>query len=266
MLIALASVKHSPGVTTAALGLASAWPQRMLLAECDPAGADLASWLALSAPSGLLEAMLELRRGNAQSAQTLWQQAHALDADGRLRLLAGVDGPSQAAAIDAMWPLLAQRLKSLDDDGPIDVLADSGRLNERYTPWPLLEASDIVAVVLQPTVAGVRLTSRWISTLRDRLGDDGLYGPRLQLIVTGSGPYPASEVAEALATPLLGVLPNDPAAAALLGAGGGRGLHRSRLWRALVGLADDLTRQQTALTTDAAAVVRDRTATAGVMA
>src|SRR5260370_41902593 len=40
-LIAIASDKGAPGVTTAALALAAVWPRPVLLAECDPAGGDL---------------------------------------------------------------------------------------------------------------------------------------------------------------------------------------------------------------------------------
>ena len=124
------------------------------------------------------------------------------------------------------------------------MIMDCGRFTERGSPWPLLEAADIVGVVLRPTVAGVRLTSRWLPQLRDRLGDETAFGRRLRLIVIGDGPYPAAEVADALATPLLAAFPADAAAAQLLAAGGGRSLQRSRLWRALVQLADDLVSQQ----------------------
>ena len=46
--VALTSAKGSPGVTTTALGLATAWPsvhpnRRVLLAEVDPAGGDIAA-------------------------------------------------------------------------------------------------------------------------------------------------------------------------------------------------------------------------------
>ena len=45
-LIALASVKSSPGVTTTALALASVWrtAPRRLLVEADPSGGDLGLW------------------------------------------------------------------------------------------------------------------------------------------------------------------------------------------------------------------------------
>jgi Flp pilus assembly CpaE family ATPase len=250
MLIGLASVKHAPGATTTALGLASAWPNQMLLAECDPAGADIPSWLQLPAAGGLVDALLELRRSTANLPNVLWQQALSLDAAGRLRLLSGVDDPVQAAAVESMWPLLAQRLTALSNDPqePADVIMDCGRLTERGSPWPLLEAADIIGVVLRPTVAGVRLTSRWLPQLRDRLGDETRFGRRLRLVVIGDGPYPAIEVSDALDTPLLAALPADAAAAELLAAGGGRSLQRSRLWRALVQVADDLVTQQNALT------------------
>jgi hypothetical protein len=273
MLVGLASVKHAPGVTTSALGLASAWPNRLLLAECDPAGADIPSWLQLPAAGGLVDALLELRRSTAGSADVLWQQALSLDSDGRLRLLSGVDDPVQAAAVESMWPLLAQRLTALSDDPqePVDVIMDCGRLTERGSPWPLLEAADIVGVVLRPTVAGVRLTSRWLPQLRDRLGDETRFGRRLRLVVIGDGPYPAAEVADALDAPLLAALPADAAAAQLLAAGGGRSLQRSRLWRALVQVADDLVTQQNVLSpsvaepTETTALVDGSAVSAGVV-
>ena len=226
----------------------------MLLAECDPAGADIPSWLQLPAAGGLVDALLELRRSTDGSENVLWQQALSLDSDGRLRLLSGVDDPVQAAAVESMWPLLAQRLTALSNDPqePVDVIMDCGRLTARGSPWPLLESADIVGMVLRPTVAGVRLTSRWLPQLRDRLGDETPFGRRLRLIVIGDGPYPAGEVADALETPLLAAVPADAAAAQLLAAGGGRSLQRSRLWRALVQVADDLVNQRNVLSPTAA--------------
>src|SRR6266566_1751510 len=53
-LIALASVKGSPGVTTTCLALAAAWPgKRRLVIEADPAGGDLGPWLGLPPAPGL---------------------------------------------------------------------------------------------------------------------------------------------------------------------------------------------------------------------
>src|SRR5260221_13270976 len=53
-LIAQASVKGSPGVTTTCFALAAAWPaQRRLVIEADPAGGDLGPWLGLPPAPGL---------------------------------------------------------------------------------------------------------------------------------------------------------------------------------------------------------------------
>ena len=40
-LVAVASGKGAPGVTTASVVLAAVWPRPVLMAECDPAGGDL---------------------------------------------------------------------------------------------------------------------------------------------------------------------------------------------------------------------------------
>lgn len=245
MLIALTSAKHAPGVTTSVLGLASAWPVPVLLAECDAAGADLSSWLGQPAGVGLVDALLELRRTAQPPPDLLWQAAAQLNAGGSLRLLPGLDDPSQAQAVDAMWPLLATALTGVTDEsgGPVDVLVDAGRLSDRHVAWPVLAAADVVAIVVRPDLAGVRLASRWIPTLQTRLGDDGRPGGQLRLVVIGDKPYPPADVADALGIPLLAALPGDPTAAAAL-SDGSRGLGRSRLWRALTSLANTLADEQ----------------------
>lgn len=250
MLIALASLKHAPGVTTTALGLASAWPGRMLLAECDPAGADIPAWLQLPAGPGVVDAALQLRRAKPQQASdfsALWGCATALGGD-RLWLLRGVDDPGQSSAITGSWPAVAEQLAVLrdEDDGPVDVVADCGRLSDAHAPWPLMELADVVGLAVAPTVTGVLLAGRWLPALQQRLAGEGRCGPRLRLLVVGAGPYPAAEVAAALGLPLLGVLPDDRSAAAALAAGGGRGLARSRLWRALSRLAHDIVSENAA--------------------
>ena len=54
MLIALASVKGSPGVTSAALALAAVWPNPVVLVEADPSGGDLTYRCRLS-PGAVIE-------------------------------------------------------------------------------------------------------------------------------------------------------------------------------------------------------------------
>src|SRR5690606_15599641 len=68
-LIVLAADKGAPGVTTAATALGAVWPRPVLLAECDPAGGDLAYRLpaadggVLIPTTGLLSLGAVARRG-----------------------------------------------------------------------------------------------------------------------------------------------------------------------------------------------------------
>ena len=63
-LVALVSAKGSPGVTTTALALAGTWPEnrRVLLAELDPAGGDLAPRFGLHADPGVVQLGSAFRR------------------------------------------------------------------------------------------------------------------------------------------------------------------------------------------------------------
>ena len=95
-LIALASVKSSPGVTTTALALASMWktaPRRLLL-EADPGGGDLGLWLGLPADSGLAGLAAAARHGH--EAGLAWR--HARELAGGTHLVAAPAGAEQAAA------------------------------------------------------------------------------------------------------------------------------------------------------------------------
>src|SRR6201990_669347 len=96
-LIAIASDKGAPGVTTAALALAAVWPRPVLLAECDPAGGDLVYRL----PAGdggrraqrraCLSLAVAARRG-LQPQQT-WEHVQKLH--GGLDVLTGVTNADQ---------------------------------------------------------------------------------------------------------------------------------------------------------------------------
>ena len=65
MLIAVGSVKGSPGATTFGLALAAQWPDSgpRILAELDPSGGDLAARFALSLSPGLVSLAAAVRAG-----------------------------------------------------------------------------------------------------------------------------------------------------------------------------------------------------------
>jgi MinD-like ATPase involved in chromosome partitioning or flagellar assembly len=61
--LALASAKGAPGVTTAAVALGAVWPRRVLLVEGDPAGGDLAARFHLPPEPNLVSLGMVARRG-----------------------------------------------------------------------------------------------------------------------------------------------------------------------------------------------------------
>jgi len=123
-LIALASVKSSPGVTTAALALASAWKnaERRLLVEADPSGGDLGLWLGLPANAGLAGLAAAARHGH--DAGLPWR--HARELAGGAHLVTAPAGAEQAAA--CVTALAIAKLPQELAAGPEPTLADCGRL------------------------------------------------------------------------------------------------------------------------------------------
>jgi MinD-like ATPase involved in chromosome partitioning or flagellar assembly len=235
-LIALASAKGSPGVTTTALALAAVWPRAVLLAECDPAGGDIAAGFlrAQAEPSStLLDVALAARRG--LSPGDLLSHCLRLSTDDRLALLPGVSDPAQVASTSLAWRQVAATFRALSETHARDVLADCGRLSARGSLVELLARCDLIVIVLRPRLHQVHQARRHVEMLRRDLSQAGEDGKeRFGLLLVGDGPYSRGEVGTALGMPVLGVLPTDNRAAAVFsdGAARGRWLDRSPLVRA----------------------------------
>lgn len=240
--VALLSAKGSPGVTTTALALTWLWPlvhpgRRVLLAECDPAGADIATGplaAALDGSRGLLP--LAARRAPDPVA-AVWENLVALDDDARRLLLPGPTDPARASAVAPGWATLADALDGLAGrEPPVDVLLDLGRIRTAHEPGELRRRAHLVVLVTGsglPAVVAARAAAAELTG-----------GPPVALLVIGERrPYPAGEIAGALGLPLAGTLPLDAAAAAALTSSGGapgRRLARSALYRGVRRLAADL--------------------------
>jgi MinD-like ATPase involved in chromosome partitioning or flagellar assembly len=230
--IALASAKGSPGVTTAALALAAVWSRRVLVAECDPAGGDLACWFGLPSTPGLLSLAPAARRRLAPA--DVW--AHVQVISGSLPVLLGIVRPDQANALGPLW----QALPAGFADIGADVLVDCGRLEGAPPTLALLRTADVAVILARPDAAG-------IAHVESRLEMLARAGVAATVVLVGERPYRASEVRVALAergTPMdvLGVVADDRAAAKrLAGAPGSvRALGRSLLIRSAHLLADAL--------------------------
>ncbi|MFV2179864.1 hypothetical protein ACFHW2_42890 [Actinomadura sp. LOL_016] len=185
-------------MTTTALGLALTWPGQVLLAECDPAGRRvLPGFMAdrLRDPAGPGVLGLATRTSPAPGTGfPLEEYVVPISEDGRVGLLHGVRDPRNASQLAGSWEPLAKAFTARDGD----VLADLGRVGGAETPVSLLEAADLVVMVLKPTLAQVDAATPRLEVLR------GLAPERVALCLVPDGPYSAAEVERVLRLPVLG--------------------------------------------------------------
>ena len=207
-LIALASVKSSPGVTTTALALASMWktaPRRLLL-EADPGGGDLGLWLGLPADSGLAGLAAAARHGHEPGLP--WR--HARELAGGTRLVTAPAGAEQAAACVAA--LCAAGLPQELAAGEDPALADCGRLYPGSPALAVAAAAQVTLLVVRPRVSE-------LAHLEPRIRGLEQAGLRLALILAPDGrrppgepAYPAEEISGVLGVRVQATLPSDPRA------------------------------------------------------
>lgn len=237
MLIALTSAKGAPGVTTTGLALTLSWPRRAVLAELDPAGGDVLAGYGRggSTAAGLSDLELAARRGGPAphlDGHLLW-----LDDGGRARLLPGLADPASARHVD--WHRLAAALASIDG-GVTDVLADCGRLRAENFPGDAVRRAAAVVLVTGSSLRAVHAATQAVDELRAGLAAAWSPESGLAAIVVAPGePYREREIGDALGVPVLGALPRDSKAAAVLsdGAPAGRSFAQSALLRAARGVA-----------------------------
>ncbi|NBE91853.1 hypothetical protein FE391_00690 [Nonomuraea sp. KC401] len=238
MLIVLCSGGHSPGVTTAGLALTLAWPRTVLFAECDPAGGSvLSGFLAGQLQDrGLGEWAVQLRR-SADATSTLAEQVLQLNGPDSRRILPGLASPSQVSAVQPLWRDIAETFATMSGD----VIADIGRIGGADTPVPLLAVADHVLVVARPTLRDLSALAPRLATITAARG----HRPSPRVLLTGDGPYGRREVAKTLDIDVVGHLPRDPKAAAVLTHGTGSEGHllRSLLLRAARSLGTKLGEQ-----------------------
>lgn len=235
-LYAVASAKGSPGASLTAMALATIWPTDPVVADLDPAGGDFA-WRCrtpngdpIETDRGLLSLGASVRRG-AHEADLA---EHLQDVAGGLKVLAGVASPSQVSGLGAAWGQLPIVFKS----SAADVIADCGRVVPGSAAMPVLLAADAVLFVVRPSVEGVAHLRDRLKGLKDQLNlgaPDGIpvgvamvtsyrdtrSAPDLQQLLDSEG----------LAARVLGVVADDPKAAAALGGAGYARTSRSLLIR-----------------------------------
>lgn len=231
-LLVVCSATGAPGVTTSALTLGWVWPaatdgRHAVVIDADPSGSGVLPGLAQAGvPVG--GGVLHLAANDAPiDVTSLLGQCVAFAPDGGSGwVLPGISDPIQASATAAVWRALVTALPELHEAG-VDLLVDGGRVGHEHQARALLEAADVVALVLRPDLASVAGTYPVLTRL---VADRGPGRATTGLLVGQGRPYTASEVARELGLGAVAVLEHDPnaAAAVLAGMRAGR-LDRSRL-------------------------------------
>ncbi|MGH3719413.1 MAG: chromosome partitioning protein [Pseudonocardiaceae bacterium] len=243
MLVAVCSLKGSPGVTTFSVALAALWPvqARCVLVECDPSGGDVATRFGLASSPGLVSLAAAARRSSDPGL--LWQHTQALPGD--LAVVVAPTGADQSlAALTALAPegsggagvlrLAAQATDTV-------VIADCGRVDPTSPALPIVRSADVTLLLS-------RAHADDLAHLVTRLSEVSRWSSRPGLLLVGEG-YSAAEVSRELGVPAMGRIPEDRHAAAVLcGRPGGRGgpslspLGHSAVTIARALLSDPLTR------------------------
>lgn len=237
-MITIVSGKGSPGGTTTLAALAAAWPVPVLLADCDPAGGDVApGWLGhwvvngfVRTDVGVLSHAIATRHATAGDPASLIEHVQAVPPAWHVGLLSGLSSPGQHTAIGADgWTRLTVALAAFKTVAghPADALVDLGRFSSA-TPWPVLLAADLVLVAVRPTQRHVLAARPVLAELAERI-----LPQRLGLAVCATTPAGTREVRVALGREVAVEVPMAARTAAVFSDGidGGTPPHRSPLLR-----------------------------------
>lgn len=213
----------APGATTVALALAASWPDAVVV-EGDWQGGRLAARFGLRRDPGLVTF--------AAARESLDLAAHVQVLPGGVEVVAG---PESGEAAGGLWASAGATLASRLSSTRRPVVLDGGRFS-----------------VGSPIVAhAVPLASSVVLVVRNEPGDLAVAAaglgrlrranPAIGLVVSGAAPYSAAEIADALGTAVLAVVPWDPDAAAAVSSGAAhRNLRATAFARSVRSLAEAL--------------------------
>lgn len=207
--ITLCSASGSPGVTTTAVAMALNWPRPVVLIEADPTGGS-------GVLAGFLRGTTEYDAGLIELALSPMDVGDALREVVRpfapdVGFVAGVRAHGQVGALREVWEPLALALADLDATGQ-DAIVDAGRLGLVGSPEPLLAASDLTLLLIRGNLPAIAAARSWSDSVKGPVAG----WPRAAALMIGEGqPYRASEIAKVLDLPVVGALPDAPAAAAV---------------------------------------------------
>lgn len=221
--VALCSARGAPGVTTTALLVASHLDA--VLVEADLSGGVVAVRYGLGREPGLVT----LAAANP-SGPDGWLD-HAQDAGGIPVLV----GPDVAETAEALWRTAGDRIVGALSRSDRWAVVDAGRVWRRTR---IIEAAEVALVLARPNAEELVVATHAVTALKAPAHGAGQVG----VVLVGDGPYRLADIGDSLGAPVVAHLPADAIAAGHLRDGGAssRSLARSRLSRAIAGLADHL--------------------------
>lgn len=162
-LVALCSGKGSPGVSALACVAGAVWPagRRIMIAECDPSGNDLAARFGLSPHLGMTSLVLACRRLEHSKAPL---DAHTQLLPGGLEALVGPVSPDAAGSLDRELGAVGSTIFPAGTD----TLIDCGRiLPGAAGQREIMRAADHVVVVTRPDAAALAHAVWTLAFVRD---------------------------------------------------------------------------------------------------
>jgi hypothetical protein len=196
VLVAVGSVKGSPGATTLAVALTALWPQQgAVVVEADCAGGDLGARCWLPDTPGLASLATAARTG----AVTL--------ADHVARLPCGADAvvaPAGRQAATVAVGLLAEAATRVWASQR-HIILDVGRLDPGSPSAALIDAADTLLITTGGDEGSLL-----------RLAEAGLFRVPASLVLIGGSGHAASEIAAVVGLPVSAVLPWDVRAVPVL--------------------------------------------------
>lgn len=224
MLIALASLKASPGVTTAALALAALWPgeQQVLAIEADPAGGDLAARFGFDPTPGLVSLSAAARRDHR--AQVAFE--HAQQLPGGLAVIAAPAAAEQAgSALELLTGDGLPLWSNLAQDPDVLAVVDCGRLDHGSHAHRIVAAADVALLLARPTLDECDRLAKSLDVLAIRAEATKT---ELGLVLSGPG-FDRDQVEASMRMRVWAQLPHDRKGAAWLGGVAGKRRHLALL-------------------------------------